>query len=137
EDGIRDFHVTGVQTCALPISQLAAERTDAAITLINRAIADIRNYIGGLTPRQVRRDALAQGLTLAFGDLRAGRSATLELQIDDAAAAALSDEQLSESMQIAREAMSNALRHGGADRLRITLNADDAGTTFAFHDNGT
>src|SRR5690606_39601761 len=22
EDGIRDFHVTGVQTCALPISQL-------------------------------------------------------------------------------------------------------------------
>src|SRR5690606_40345710 len=25
EDGIRDFHVTGVQTCALPISALAAE----------------------------------------------------------------------------------------------------------------
>src|SRR5690606_41118381 len=24
EDGIRDFHVTGVQTCALPISQLRA-----------------------------------------------------------------------------------------------------------------
>src|SRR5207302_8225165 len=23
EDGIRDFHVTGVQTCALPISRLA------------------------------------------------------------------------------------------------------------------
>src|SRR5690606_5182766 len=25
EDGIRDFHVTGVQTCALPISRFAAE----------------------------------------------------------------------------------------------------------------
>src|SRR5690606_40252065 len=25
EDGIRDFHVTGVQTCALPISQGAAK----------------------------------------------------------------------------------------------------------------
>src|SRR5690606_39554100 len=25
-DGIRDFHVTGVQTCALPISRLAARR---------------------------------------------------------------------------------------------------------------
>src|SRR5690606_41169004 len=25
EDGIRDFHVTGVQTCALPISAAAAE----------------------------------------------------------------------------------------------------------------
>src|SRR5690606_39966579 len=26
EDGIRDFHVTGVQTCALPISARAASR---------------------------------------------------------------------------------------------------------------
>src|SRR5690606_40105856 len=26
EDGIRDFHVTGVQTCALPISPAVAER---------------------------------------------------------------------------------------------------------------
>src|SRR5690606_41195110 len=26
EDGIRDFHVTGVQTCALPISMLASAR---------------------------------------------------------------------------------------------------------------
>src|SRR5436309_11743645 len=26
EDGIRDFHVTGVQTCALPISSLRRER---------------------------------------------------------------------------------------------------------------
>src|SRR5690606_40497780 len=26
EDGIRDFHVTGVQTCALPISGMAVDR---------------------------------------------------------------------------------------------------------------
>src|SRR5690606_41136249 len=26
-DGIRDFHVTGVQTCALPISELAPEKS--------------------------------------------------------------------------------------------------------------
>src|SRR5690606_41132207 len=35
EDGIRHFHVTGVQTCALPISKLALED---AIEL-NRSIA--------------------------------------------------------------------------------------------------
>src|SRR5690606_39502647 len=28
EDGIRDFHVTGVQTCALPISEAVGERGD-------------------------------------------------------------------------------------------------------------
>src|SRR5690606_41193243 len=27
EDGIRDFHVTGVQTCALPISRSSLSRT--------------------------------------------------------------------------------------------------------------
>src|SRR5690606_40688199 len=36
EDGIRDFHVTGVQTCALPISdsgQTSANSTDYALGL--------------------------------------------------------------------------------------------------------
>src|SRR5690606_40917004 len=32
EDGIRDFHVTGVQTCALPISSPRAEGTCRAAT---------------------------------------------------------------------------------------------------------
>src|SRR5690606_39890002 len=35
EDGIRDFHVTGVQTCALPISQEAL-----AMGLINKVVPD-------------------------------------------------------------------------------------------------
>src|SRR6266511_2404382 len=30
EDGIRDFHVTGVQTCALPISSATASTTSTA-----------------------------------------------------------------------------------------------------------
>src|SRR5690606_40068293 len=37
EDGIRDFHVTGVQTCALPISQII--RSDFIICLIDIEIA--------------------------------------------------------------------------------------------------
>src|SRR5690606_40485725 len=38
EDGIRDFHVTGVQTCALPISNTAANY-NVDIFIENRAIA--------------------------------------------------------------------------------------------------
>src|SRR6266511_5788644 len=33
EDGIRDFHVTGVQTCALPISELRLEQSGRFLTL--------------------------------------------------------------------------------------------------------
>src|SRR5690606_39453505 len=33
EDGIRDFHVTGVQTCALPISSLTRPSFKSSITI--------------------------------------------------------------------------------------------------------
>src|SRR5690606_40031766 len=64
EDGIRDFHVTGVQTCALPISQAAAARLEQAAkslppgviarpvydrtSLVDRTIATVaRNLVEG------------------------------------------------------------------------------------------
>src|SRR5690606_40749387 len=34
-DGIRDFHVTGVQTCALPISMIVADRFHV-VRLVNQ-----------------------------------------------------------------------------------------------------
>src|SRR5690606_40486626 len=48
EDGIRDFHVTGVQTCALPIFPKDAEWASA---------------ICGLTPKQIRYLARTIGST--------------------------------------------------------------------------
>src|SRR5690606_40633683 len=36
EDGIRDFHVTGVQTCALPISRRTPPGADMAIVTVER-----------------------------------------------------------------------------------------------------
>src|SRR5690606_39664955 len=37
EDGIRDFHVTGVQTCALPISARTASKLMSAATISDRS----------------------------------------------------------------------------------------------------
>src|SRR5690606_39389208 len=39
EDGIRDFHVTGVQTCALPISSLDSNHIFFMFSLIESLIA--------------------------------------------------------------------------------------------------
>src|SRR5690606_40016438 len=39
EDGIRDFHVTGVQTCALPISLLTA---DVGVTATTQLVDGLR-----------------------------------------------------------------------------------------------
>src|SRR5207302_8306920 len=50
EDGIRDFHVTGVQTCALPISLAVIARPVAETTLTGPcACADDDGEIDGAT----------------------------------------------------------------------------------------
>src|SRR5690606_40942820 len=52
EDGIRDFHVTGVQTCALPISGVSRSSGDSAFD--SSAVAAVKN-IGRLTERSEER----------------------------------------------------------------------------------
>jgi signal transduction histidine kinase len=69
-------------------------------------------------------------------DLRAGRPLEAEWNIADEAVAALNDAQVAESLQILREAVSNALRHGGADHLRIRLQQTEQGTELSVRDNG-
>src|SRR5690606_40069382 len=42
EDGIRDFHVTGVQTCALPISAIVG----AAMLEIGSGMSQVQGHVG-------------------------------------------------------------------------------------------
>src|SRR5690606_40261116 len=57
EDGIRDFHVTGVQTCALPISLSSAEVDE----LIAEGVIE-----GGMIPKvRCAQEALAGGVRKA------------------------------------------------------------------------
>src|SRR5690606_40939288 len=60
EDGIRDFHVTGVQTCALPIYRLEHGR------VVSRATGRLRTRTRVLP-------AVPRPATAARGPLRAGR----------------------------------------------------------------
>src|SRR5690606_1097418 len=57
EDGIRDFHVTGVQTCALPICTSSADDHVADTTVhtaLDHAEANIAHSIGGTLRSQGR-----------------------------------------------------------------------------------
>src|SRR5690606_40058416 len=54
EDGIRDFHVTGVQTCALPISS----RSSCSVDLGMVTEADLRVVTQRQPTEQELRDAL-------------------------------------------------------------------------------
>src|SRR5690606_40997990 len=73
EDGIRDFHVTGVQTCALPICHRAPARAAC------RAGSRRRHppYDGADLRHLVQRAALSTDVSLADeGALRSRRTST-------------------------------------------------------------
>src|SRR5690606_40661105 len=68
EDGIRDFHVTGVQTCALPIFDIAALNAVQAPTRIEATARDAiqKNYgdPDGLTAFEVTPGEFPTGAQL-------------------------------------------------------------------------
>src|SRR5690606_25853206 len=43
EDGIRDFHVTGVQTCALPISRADLGEHEAGLLVVDKLLPSVRS----------------------------------------------------------------------------------------------
>jgi signal transduction histidine kinase len=72
-----------------------------------------------------------------LGELRAGTEAKFDMQIDDDAAALLTPEQSIEALQIAREAVSNAIRHGRATRITLRMHKGDREVCLLVHDNGS
>src|SRR5690606_39590660 len=74
-DGIRDFHVTGVQTCALPIYrtgtclQRLAERHRAVMLLEKVAESLVRQLLDARKPISREPFERAPRLTIEFDDL--------------------------------------------------------------------
>src|SRR5690606_12608216 len=65
EDGIRDFHVTGVQTCALPISQVSTDvqlASASTLTVTATTPASVQAAVPGNTV-SVRKQATASAVT--------------------------------------------------------------------------
>jgi signal transduction histidine kinase len=115
----------------------ADRRLEQCRESLNGTIRDVRHYISGLAPENLRRAGFTQALQSLFTELGAGRDVTFDLKVDDEATALLSPEQSTEALQIAREAVSNALRHGGASLITLRLHKSDQEVCLLVQDNGT
>lgn len=114
----------------------AEQRLDQTRASLNNAIRDVRAYIVGLAPENLRRAGFGHALRSLLTDLGAARDAQFDINIDDEAAALLSPEQSIETLQIAREAVSNALRHGGATVVTLRMHKGDREVCLLVQDNG-
>jgi signal transduction histidine kinase len=103
---------------------------------LNETIREVRAYITGLAPDNLRRAGFAHAVASLLNELAAGREAQFDIKIDDDAATLLTAEQSLEALQIAREAVSNALRHGGASRITLRVLQGDREICLLVQDNG-
>ncbi len=114
----------------------AATQLDAGLKALNATIRDVRSYISGLAPENLRQQSFAESVLSLTETLSGGRATTFDLRIDESAAARLTDAQSTDLLQIIREAVSNSLRHGGAGKITIRLHESAGEMGLLVQDNG-
>lgn len=114
----------------------ADRKLEQCRAVLNKSIREARAYLTGLAPESLRRAGFARALETLLAELRAGRTADFEVEVDEDATTLLSSEQTLEALQIAREAASNALRHGGASRIKLRVHQGDREVCLLIQDNG-
>jgi signal transduction histidine kinase len=114
----------------------AYRQLDAGVKTINTTIREVRGYIAGLSPESLRHQTFAESIRSLTQTLDAGRAVAYDLRIDEAAASLLDEDQTMHLLQIAREAVSNGLRHGGATQISVRLHQSSGELCLAVQDNG-
>ena len=114
----------------------AAARVDRAIDRLHTTIGDIRTFIVGLGPES--GGGIGDALETMTSELLAGSPVTL--QLDVAAAPELDrrvhPEAAHELVQIAREAVSNVVRHSRAPSAKLSLEVGPEHAVLRIEDDG-
>jgi PAS domain S-box-containing protein len=114
------------------------DRLDRVSTLIDHAIAEVRRMLVALRPPSLREQGLAAALD---NDIRHGAARGLPVQVllhvDPQAAANRWPEPVEyAAFMIAREALTNALKHAHAQRVHVSLSSHDGGFELRVDDDG-
>ena len=120
----------------LAVEQSGAERaiadSEAALGVV---MQDLRSFIsGGAHPAPVGEDLVRQLHAIVPGPRPGVPAFTLEFDSD--AAAALTPEQAAHLLRIARETVSNIVRHAGARSARLSLRRQEGRFLFEAADDG-
>jgi signal transduction histidine kinase len=114
----------------------AETRLAKCLSDLNGLIRDLRNFIGGLEPEAIRGRELEtalKSLGLTLGETHGGR---FVLRVDPVAAERLAPGQATHILHIAREAMTNSLRHAQARNTIVSLQLQDDRTRLEIMDDG-
>lgn len=125
-----------LQATGLIASQTeVSERIEKAVTEIDEAIRDLRNYIFELRPGLLADHQLDHAIRTLAQDVAAESGLTVVTELDPRLAARLSSV-AGGVVQLVREALSNAARHAGPGTCRITLAEEDGWAILEIADDG-
>jgi PAS domain S-box-containing protein len=114
----------------------AQHRLEQGITNLNTVIRDVRNFIVGLEPEALKGREFGSALESIVAGLDAPGSTQFRFEVDPKAVERLDNTQSTHLLQIAREAISNAIRHGEASQMAIALRLRPEGVQLELHDDG-
>jgi signal transduction histidine kinase len=114
----------------------AVDRVDRAIDRLNMTIGDIRTFITALG--SAGESGLAARLREVVADIARDPKLAVDVELDGAVGVdgRLSAQESHELLQIAREALSNAVRHSDASHVTVRLAAADGELVLAVADDG-
>jgi signal transduction histidine kinase len=122
-------------TAMLAGDEQLTSRIEGAVSELDRAIRDLRNYIFGLRPGILADRQLDQALRELAEDFGAKGGVTIVVDVDEHVAAELSS-QAGDIVQLTREALSNVGRHAGAATCRVSLKRNGAHAVLEVDDDG-
>jgi PAS domain S-box-containing protein len=129
----------GLQECRNLIQRDPAQaqtRLARSISDLNSVIRDVRNFIVGLEPEALKGREFTTALQSLVDITGQAHAAQCRFEIDTQAAGSLDARQAMHLLQIAREAMSNSLRHAGARHTVISLQRQNGSVRLEVRDDG-
>ena len=129
----------GLQECRNLMKQDSAQaesRLAKAIADLNTVIRDVRNFIVGLEPEALTGREFQNTLQSLVVTMSQTHAAQFSFDIDPQAADQLNARQAAHLLQIAREAMSNSLRHARAKSTAVLLKKKNGCVRLEVRDDG-
>ena len=129
----------GLERCRRLVAdshQEVATQLDRGVANLQTVIRDLRGYILGLEPPVSNGRALEAALSAMVNDMNNAAHHHFRLEMNSAAVDRLTAEQVQHLLPIAREAMSNSLRHSGAHVSAISLKLHEGRVRLIVEDDG-
>jgi PAS domain S-box-containing protein len=117
-------------------SKMAGGSLDKSIDQLNRVMREVRSFIARLDLDLFEGKDLPTALQHALKSLMENQATRVRLAVEDRAAKAVSVEQSLHLFHVIQEAVSNCIRHGGAQEARVSLKMLKQGVRLSIRDNG-